>query len=88
MRTKYIVGELPSGMGATLGAIVFPEYVQHDHMSQVFEPGDGNLVSAGFFTVQDGQVHVYGESTSLVLASREVDAILIAKAIGLHERSR
>ena len=88
MRTKYVVGELPSGMGTTLGAVVFPEYVSHDHMARVFAPGEDNLVSAGFFYVQDGVVQPYGESTSLRLSSREIDAVLIAKAIGLHERSR
>lgn len=88
MRTKYIVGELPSACGSVLGAIVFPEYVEHAHMAQVFVPGEENLVSAGFFTVEDGQVEAYGNSLSLGLDSREVDAILIAKAIGLPTRNR
>ena len=88
MRTKYIVGELPNASGSVLGAVVFPEYVQHVHMAQVFEPGDDNLVSAGFFQVVEGQVEAYGESVSLGLKSRHEDSVLIAKAIGLRPRSR
>lgn len=88
MRTKYIVGELPNATTTVLGAVVFPEYVEHVHMSKVFEPGEDNLISAGFFQVIDGEVHPYGESVGLGLASRPEDAQIIAKAIGLHPRSR
>lgn len=88
MRTKYIVGELTVPAGSVLGAVVFPEYVEHAHMAKVFEPGEDNLVSAGFFQVVEGQVEAYGESVSLGLSSRDQDSVLIAKAIGLHPRSR
>lgn len=85
MRTKYIVGELPSGYGSVLGAVVFPEYVEHAHMAQVFVPGEDNLVSAGFFDVVDGKVEPFGSSLGLKLDSRPIDAKLIAKAIGLTQ---
>lgn len=88
MRTKYIVGELTVPAGSVLGAGAFPEYVEHVHMAKTFEPGEDNLISAGFFQVVDGQVHPYGESVGLGLASRPEDALSIAKAIGLDPRSR
>jgi hypothetical protein len=88
MRTKYIVGELTVPAGSVLGAVAFPEYVEHAHMAKAFEPGEDNLISAGFFQVIDGEVHPYGESVGLGLASRPEDAQIIAKAIGLHPRSR
>lgn len=87
MRTKYIVGELPSSLGTVLGAVVFQEFVSHEHMAKVFDQ-DEELVSAGFFSIQDGQVVPYGRSVSLGLDSRAEDAALIAKAIGLHPNSR
>lgn len=80
-RSKYIVGELPSGMGTTLGAIVFPNYVEHVAVAAIFAK-DG-IESAGFFTVHEGQVYPEGESTSLGLVSRDKDARIIARVLGL-----
>ena len=88
MRTKYIVGELTVPAGSVLGAVVFPEYVEHAHMAKVFEPAEDNLLSAGFFQVVEAEVEPSGESVSLGLSSRDQDSVLIAKAIGLHPRSR
>lgn len=87
MRTKYIVGELPVANGTVLGAVAFPEYLEHAAMAQVFAANE-ELVSAGFFRVEGGEVQPYGESVSLRLPSRPEDAQIIAKAIGLHPRSR
>lgn len=86
MRTKYLVGELPTGVSTTLGAVVFPECLPHAQAAKVFyrcQP-----VSGGFFEVQDGQVQPYGESVGLGLRARPEDAVLIARAIGLHPSCR
>lgn len=88
MRTKYIVGEVYSGLLPVLVAIVFPDTVEHAQVAHACVDGPAGIQSAGFFRIEDGQVVAYGESTSLGLASRSEDAILIAKAIGLHQRNR
>ena len=80
-KAKYIVGELPSGMGTTLGAVIFPNYIDHARVAILFAPN--GIESAGFFTVHDGVVYPEGESTGLKLSSRPTDDRIIARAIGL-----
>ena len=88
MRTKYIVGEIQSGSLPVLVAVVFPECVEHERAAQLCAEGPTGILGAGFFRVVDGQVEPYGESIGLKVAARIEDAILIAKAIGLHSCNR
>lgn len=88
MRTKYIVGEFPNGGLSVLAAITFPESIPHDVMAEACVGGRNGVVSAGFFTVFNGQVEPYGESTGLAVSSRPEDASLIARAIGAHPSCR
>jgi len=81
-KSKYIVGELPSGMGTTLGAVIFPDYIDHARVASLF--AINGIQSAGFFTVHDGVVYPEGESTGLRLSSRPADGRIIARAIGLQ----
>lgn len=88
MRTKYIVGEFPNGALPVMAAITFPESIPHDVMAAACVDGRAGVVSAGFFTVSNGQVEPYGESAGLGVSSRPQDVNLIAKAIGLHPSCR
>ena len=87
MKTKYIVGELPSAMGTVLGGIAFPEFVNHADMAKMFN----SVESAGFLSLgpdidKDCGINVvcYGESIGLKLkADPERDAKIMRRALGL-----
>ncbi len=65
---KYLVGELNAKYGSVLGAIIFPEYMEHDRMASAFvghKPESGGFVRLN----ADGEPCAYGESVSLDLKS-------------------
>lgn len=84
-KAKYIVGEVPGGVGlGVLCAVLFPETVGHDDMSQVFIPG--TIRSAGFFHADENKVYVYGESISLRIKSNpEIDERFVGRAMAHSE---
>lgn len=82
---KYVVGEIPLVVGHNLGAVVVGEHFGHDTLRSVFLPD--SIVSAGFFHIQDERVVVYDKSTSLGVSSRPQDAVLVARALGLHDHA-
>ncbi len=79
---KYVVGEVNNNGLPVMVAIVFPRYIPHDAVKDVFLPG--TISSAGFFQVNKSmQIVVYGESVGLGVCARVNDEKLISRAIGL-----
>lgn len=75
---KYVIVKVGFGIEA---AILFNPIIQHSEAAFIFK-NQQNVISAGFYDVQDGKVHVWGNSTSLKLATRgELDAKIIQKLI-------
>lgn len=60
--------------------ILFQEEVIH---KDVKVRGCREIVSAGFWYMKDGVVHVRGNSESLMVSSRPEDAKLIAEMLGV-----
>lgn len=82
MTSKYIVGELMGHCGSTLGAVVFPEFVKHSAMANIFI----EVKSAGFVEVygDDVGVRCYGRSESLNKDSVPArDEQLVRSTLGL-----
>ena len=91
MKSKYVVGlvRCDDRFNFTLGAVVFPEFVNHSEMARrMFR----EVQSAGFcdiYTNEDSanspRVVCYGKSESLKLeANPEVDTFLVRQALGLE----
>jgi len=90
MKSKYIVGQVrcDDRFNFTLGAVVFPEFVNHSEMARrMFR----EVQSAGFvdFATEDYEsgfrVVCFGRSESLKLESNpEVDIPLVRQALGLE----
>lgn len=81
---KYLVGEIPLTVGSNLGAVVIGEHFGHAVLRSVFVPD--TIVRGGFFFIdEDGKVVVYGESISMKVKSKDIDALLVAKAIGVYK---
>ena len=88
MESKYIVGQVrcDDRFNFTLGAVVFPEFVNHSEMARrMFK----EVTSAGFVDIEAGlpgvAVVCYGKSESLKLKSNpEVDTFLVRQALGLE----
>jgi hypothetical protein len=90
VKTKYIVVDVPAGLSTHRIAITFAETLGHDDMARALRAQREDVHSAGFFNVVESEGHAlrvqtYGESVSLNLKPDERDAVLIAKAIGIHE---
>jgi hypothetical protein len=82
-KSKYVVGEISTGIATMLAAVVFCEYVPHISMIRLFEPG--TIRSAGFCYISDDDVQVFGESVGLHTKSLPEDARLIGRAIA-HQK--
>lgn len=69
-----------------LGFVLFPanDNLWHKHIGllilQCFSKGE--LVSAGFASIEEGKVFCYGESESLKMKSRKEDGELLSKQLG------
>jgi 2-methylaconitate cis-trans-isomerase PrpF len=58
--------------------ITFYDVVPHDKMKSC-----GNITSAGFYMVENGKVHCYGESTSLNMKPCDTDETILARFLDL-----
>ncbi len=92
MRTKYIVVDICTQFRPVRTAITFPDSLGHDEVVRALRCKVEEVYAAGFFRIYEREgyplrVEVYGESHSLHLKPGEDDAVLIAKAIGIHESS-
>lgn len=68
MTAKYLAGEMKADYGQFLGAVVFPEYIEHSRVAKLFV--DDKPDSGGFMRFNaDGEPCAYGESVSLELKS-------------------
>ena len=91
-KAKYIVVEIMVGVSMFDTPILFPSFVGHDDMVRSLGIVPGKVLGAGFveffpkkYSDSVVEVSVYGESTSLGVASRPEDANLIRKALRLEE---
>ena len=84
----YLVGELPSRSMSVTGAVVFPDFVDHAHVRQVFVDEVDVMVSGGKAQVVEGTPHPSGRADSLGLESSLNDTSTLARALGLHAQSR
>jgi hypothetical protein len=71
MAMKYVILKLNGG---ELLPLLFPEFMQHAHMSQAVP---ATVVSAGRVHLEDGQIVARGSSSSLGVSSREEDGHII-----------
>lgn len=74
-RTKYVIIET----FACELAIVFDEIISHHEVGRNFK-----IVSAGFCSIRNNKVTVWGKSDSLGKESREEDAEIISKSLCLQ----
>ena len=74
-RNKYVIVEPAPGLPV---AILAPEIVLH---KQAIDRSLLKPVSAGFFSLVNGYVCVFGESTSLCLRARTEDAKIICDTL-------
>lgn len=79
MKTKYIVINHPKYATDTL--IMFPEYIPHDDFYRDYDV-HGEIVSAGFILLLNGEFICHGQSTSLDVKSRPEDSALANKMFG------
>lgn len=77
---KYVVGRISESYGG-VGAIISDEVVNHSTLGKLFVPG--TIVGAGFFHISDEEVKVYGNSSSLKIASRPEDEQFVGRALAL-----
>ena len=61
--------------------VLFPKSISHDVMASNLSHM-GQVVSAGFVDMVDGELSAYGESTSLGIKAREIDTHIINKNVG------
>jgi len=77
-KLKYVVDECD-------GFAIFPPYVNHDDVARLMALRGFPVVGAGFIEIFDGEVHCYGKSQSLKMASRgSLDDTVIAKHLDLE----
>ena len=63
--------------------IIFPSWIDHSHMAASFG-GKRVVVSAGQVKVAEGNVDVYGSSTSLEVRSRPEDEDIIRHLLNME----
>lgn len=84
MRSKYIAGVVSTGFLSSEVAIVFPELLNHKDVAR--KMGMSTITSAGFVALDVDKdkyiIQLYGESTSLEIASDPADTRLVASALG------
>ncbi len=73
MPMKYVMLKLEGGQ---LLPLIFPEFMQHSDMASSVP---ATVVSAGRVYAENGKVIARGASTSLGIASREVDSEIIQR---------
>lgn len=76
MITKYIVIKHPRYATDTI--IMFPEYIPHKDFHDDLDV-HGEIVSAGFMLLRNGEFICYGESVGLGVKSRPEDSALTNK---------
>ncbi len=80
MTTKYIVIKHPKHALDTI--IMFPEFIPHMEFYQEYDV-HGEIVSAGFILLLDGEFICHGESVGLDVKSRPAeDSALANKMFG------
>jgi len=78
MEAKYIIAELPTGVGTCLGAVIFPAYMDHRATVIGLNLDVANIHSAGLCVKDaDGKFVAYGQSRSLKIDSKEGDSALL-----------
>ena len=77
-RSKYIVGVIRGGV---VSAILFNDVLSHDKLRPLFSEIHG----AGFFSIREGKVTVFGESVSLKTESRPEDVTWIERTLCIHQ---
>lgn len=73
MTTKYIVIRHP--LHAMEVLVMFPEFVLHSDFHRDYDV-EGEIVSAGFILLDNGEFICHGESVSLKVKSRPEDSAL------------
>lgn len=76
-KSKYIVGELGSGILPIMVAVVFPESINHTDVAPIFS----EIMSAGFCQYGTDQVSVFGESIGLHIKSDPTHERLVGRAM-------
>ena len=79
MKTKYITIKHPRYAHETL--IMFPEFITHEDFFNDLDV-HGEIVSAGFIVITDGEFICHGESVSLDVKSRPEDSALVNDMFG------
>ena len=79
MKTKYIVVKHPKYATDTI--IMFPEYIPHQDFYQDYDV-HGEIISAGFVLIRDGEFICHDESISLNVKSRPEDSTLANDMFG------
>ena len=74
MKAKYIIVD---SLEAGDSAIVFPAWFSHANVAFCLEGICGEVVSAGFVDTVHGDIQASGESDSLGVKSRPIDAQII-----------
>lgn len=71
---KYIIFD----NGVYEYAIIFANFIEHNSIALKIKD---EAVGAGFFRIEDNHVVIFGESVSLGIKPRSVDASIVHKAI-------
>lgn len=79
MESKYIIID----NDLQVFAVCFPGFIEHAQMASHW-PKE-YCIRAGFMTITDDDVNVYGKSTSLNLSSDPSDAIVIKRSLGFTQ---
>jgi hypothetical protein len=79
MRSKYIVGTVPSSVFEGDQAVIFSSFLRHDQVAAALRM---DVKGAGFVSI-GSDIQVYGESVSLKIASRPEDVKAIKIALDL-----
>lgn len=82
MESKYIVGRLKASTLGMVGAVVFPDICDHAQMARL-NLIDGEALSAGFCSIVDNQVELYGRSVSLKIDANPEHKRYVSRALGL-----
>lgn len=83
METKYVVGFGRTGYVFQVFAVIFPEHATHSDIAIAIFGDEDYVLGAGFVSVQDDGVSVYGRSDSLGIKARVEDNKYIAAALCL-----
>lgn len=83
-KTKYVCGEVKTMMGSLPGAIILPNYINHDTVKELFE----EITGAGFFCVHSVnnnlEIEVFGKSETLNISSQPDDIHYIKNALDIR----